>query len=358
LPGFVVGKLRLWILAQRSEARQSAFNEPHLARLQPRPYDAARMSLFINPQTGLLRSGWRVLAFAFIALLPRIAAALVTKPEATATKPEAVFEVRGAMILVYLALIIWVALVSWFCLHFLERMPFAALGYALHRGWWRDVLLGLALSILMIIVAVALQTLSGGTHLQFNPLGWRALFGGFVLASGLLLVAATFEEIVFRGYAFQTILRDVPAVVPITLLALLFGLAHWSNPSRTLLSTINTALAGVWLAVAYMKTRSLWFPTALHLGWNWTMGLCFGLPVSGMQLRNSLLVSANHEPLWLTGGSYGCEGGLSATIVFSLATLLIWQSSWLQVTPEMSFVTQRREPETKGPLKLGLNEPA
>lgn len=316
------------------------------------------MNLFINPQTGLLRSGWRTLAFTFIALLPRIAAAFVTKPEAAATKPEAVFEVSGAMILVYLALIIWVALVSWFCLHFLERMPFASLGYVLHRGWWRDVLLGLAISVLMIVAVIALQTLSGGTQLRFNPLDWRALLGGFTLASGLLLVAAMFEEIVFRGYAFQTLLRDVPAFVPITLLALLFGLAHWSNPSRTLLSTINTALAGVWLASAYLKTRSLWFPTALHFGWNWAMGLCFGLPVSGMQLRNSLLVSANHEPLWLTGGSYGCEGGLSATIVFSLATLLIWRASWLQTTPEMVLATARQAPATDAPFKLGLNEPA
>ena len=327
---------------------------PHL---QSRYYDAAKMSLFINPQTGLLRSGWRVLAFALIASLPRIAASLVTKPEAVATKPEAVFEVSGAMIVVYLALILWIALVSWLCLHFLERMPFAALGYALHHGWWRDVLFGLALSGLMIIVAVGLQMLGGGTRSQFNPLAWRALLGGFALTSGLLLVAATFEEIVFRGYAFQTLLRDVPAVVPIALLALLFGLAHWSNPSRTTLSTINTALAGVWLAVAYLKTRSLWFPTALHFGWNWTMGLCFGLPVSGMQLRHSLLVSANHEPLWLTGGSYGCEGGLSATIVFSLSTLLIWRASWLQVTPEMALATVRREPEADTQFKLGLNEP-
>ena len=73
-------------------------------------------------------------------MLPRIAAAFVIKPETSVSpKPEAVFEVSGAMIVVYLALVIWIALVSWFCLRFLERLPFAALGYALHRGWWRDV---------------------------------------------------------------------------------------------------------------------------------------------------------------------------------------------------------------------------
>ncbi|MBI1760202.1 MAG: CPBP family intramembrane metalloprotease [Acidobacteria bacterium] len=334
------------------------FNNRILPSQQPRTYDAARMSLFIHPQTGLLRSGWRVLGFVSIAVLPRIAAAFVTLPAPATAKTEAVFEMSGAMIVVYLALVIWVALVSWFCLHFLEGLRFGALGYALHRGWWRDVLLGLAMSVLMIVVVVALQTLSGGTKLQFNPLGWRTLIGGFTLASGLLLMAAVFEEIVFRGYAFQTLLRDVPAVVPMVLLALVFGLAHWSNPNRTLFSAINTALAGVWLAVAYLKTRSLWFPTALHFGWNWTMGLCFGLPISGLPLRNSLLLSTDQGPRWLTGGSYGCEGGVPATIIFALATLLIWRAGWLRATPEMVSATAQCAPETEAPLKLGLNEPA
>lgn len=144
------------------------------------------MSLFINLQSGLLRSGWRVLTFVSLMLLPLVAARLVLKPPMIEldVDHEAVFEVSGAMIVVYLALVIWIALVSWFCLHFLERLPFAALGYALHRGWWRDVLRGLALSVLMIVVVVTLQALSGGTQLRLNPLGWRAVLGGFTLAGG------------------------------------------------------------------------------------------------------------------------------------------------------------------------------
>src|SRR5205085_4430420 len=147
-------------------------------------------------------------------------------------------------------------------------------------------------------------------RLRVNPI-WSlnvvSTLESLCLASLLLVVAAAFEEIVFRGYAFQTLLRDVPAWLPIILLSLLFGLAHWSNPSRTTFSTINTMLAGIWLAVAYLKTRSLWFTTALHFSWNWTMGLFFGLPVSGLPLRPSLLTANSEAPLWLTGGSYGCE---------------------------------------------------
>jgi uncharacterized protein len=37
------------------------------------------------------------------------------------------------------------------------------------------------------------------------------------------------------------------------------------------LGLANIFLAGVMLAVAYLRTRSLWFATGVHLGWNWTM---------------------------------------------------------------------------------------
>ena len=242
------------------------------------------LTLFFNPRTRLLRSGWRVLVFSAIALLPGLAKLFFSSTKQRGSG-EPLFAPDWAMVIVYCALITWVGLVSWLCLHFLERLRFASLGYTFYRGWWRDLLSGCAIGALMILLTVALQIIGGGMRLRVNPI-WSlnvvSTLESLCLASLLLVVAAAFEEIVFRGYAFQTLLRDVPAWLPIILLSLLFGLAHWSNPSRTTFSTINTMLAGIWLAVAYLKTRSLWFTTALHFSWNWTMGLFFGLPVSGL----------------------------------------------------------------------------
>lgn len=313
--------------------------------------------LFINPQTRLLRSGWRVLAFCAVALLPRLAALFFTSPSQASGEPT--FAPDWAMIVVYCALIIWVGLVSWLCLHLLEHLRFASLGCSFHSKWWREVLSGCAIGALMILLVVLLQIIGGGTRVSFNPawsLNVAYALKNLCLASLLLVVAAAFEEIVFRGYAFQTLLRDVPAWLPIILLSLFFGLAHWSNPSRTTFSIINTVLAGVWLAVAYLKTRSLWFPTALHFSWNWTMGLFFGLPISGLPLHPSVLTATSDAPLWLTGGSYGSEGGVAATVVFALSTVLIWRSNWLCVAPEMELAWSRNETPPETMLKLGLNQ--
>lgn len=315
------------------------------------------LDLYFNPQTRRLRSGWRVLIFLLLVSLPRLATLFIPTPTSGA-KPSAYFEVNASMVIVYVALVLWVALISWFCLHFLESMRFASLGYAFHRDWLRDLSLGVTVSGGMILLVVLMQMSAGGTQVHVNA-AWqsgieRRLLGGLGLATVLLLIAATFEEIVFRGYVFQTLLRDVPVGVPLVLLSLLFGLAHWSNPSRTLFSTTNTVLAGLWLAVAYLKTRSLWFATGLHFGWNWTMGLLFGIPVSGLPLRDSLLITTSGPPLWLTGGSYGCEGGFATTLVLLLSLFFIWRAAWLRVTPAMTVANARPNPTIEAPITLNL----
>jgi uncharacterized protein len=187
-----------------------------------------------------------------------------------------------------------------------------------------------------------------------NWAGFRTVAAEMVAALLLLILAAAFEELVFRGYAFQTLLRGAPAVVPILLFSIYFGWAHWGNPDRTLFSTVNTALAGVWLSIAYLRTRNLWFPTALHFAWNWTMGVFFGIPISGLQIERPLLVTSSDGPVWLTGGNYGSEGGAAATIVLIAATAVIWRARWLRVSPEMDAALSGRAPNREAAINLGL----
>jgi uncharacterized protein len=222
----------------------------------------------------------------------------------------------------------------------------------------------------MITSVVLLQTAFGGDRLSFNPIlrgeqgdinwaGARVIAAEMAGALVLFIVAAAFEELVFRGYAFQTLLRGAPAVVPILLFSVYFGWAHWGNPNRTLFSTTNTALAGVWLSIAYLKTRNLWFPTALHFMWNWTMGAFFGIPVSGLRMpRQPLLVLSNNEAnnwtVWLTGGSYGSEGGAAATIVLIIAIIAIWRARGSGVSPEMNAALLEGPPDSEATSSLGL----
>ncbi len=316
------------------------------------------INLVLNPKTKELRSGWRALCFAAFVLAPF----LFVSGFFSGSGPEqgAALDVSVGMAAIYLFLIGWLTLASWLCLRFFERMRLAALGLAFHDGWWRDVLKGFGVSALMIAAIVAVQRFAGGTQVKINPVLWDepgAVLAQVIAALLLLIAAAAFEELAYRGYAFQTLLRGAPAVVPIALLSVLFGLAHWNNPSRTFFSTANTILAGIWLSAAYLRTRSLWFPIALHTGWNWVMGAVFGVPVSGLLIpRQPLLLSMSGDPVWLTGGSYGCEGGAAATIVFLLGTLVIWRARWLRVSPRMNRVLTEKIERRDDRVSLGLEE--
>ncbi|MCG3163616.1 MAG: hypothetical protein JMDDDDMK_05055 [Acidobacteria bacterium] len=319
--------------------------------------------LFIDQRTGLLRGVWRAAIFIALLYSPYALVGLFLKP--VATEQAAAFDISLPMILTYAVLVAWVVAVSWLCLNFLERLKLSALGFALHSGWFSDVLKGCATAAAMIASIVMLQVIGGGTRLGFNPVwrggpgfdwkGVRIVGVEIVMALALLILAGAFEELVFRGYAFQTLLRSAPAIVPILLFSVYFGWAHWSNPNRTLFSTANTVLAGVWLSIAYLRTRSLWFPTALHFTWNWAMGAFFGIPVSGMQIpQHSILVSTSGEPVWLTGGNYGSEGGAAATIVLIIASVVIWRAPGLRVSPEMNAAFLPRASNTEEAVSLGL----
>ncbi len=316
---------------------------------------------FINPQTKLLRSGWRALIFMIVLTLPQL---LMFKSGQTANKQtDSVFEISLSMIFVYVILIGWVVLISWASLRFLDRLNLRSLGFSFHSNWRREIVQGFAVSALMIATIVLLQMLSGGTGLKPNPVWWN---GGLqiagltlvakdaLIALALLVLAGAFEELVYRGYAFQTLLRGMSPIVPILFLSVYFGLGHWANPNRTFFSTANTVLAGVWLSVAYLKTRSLWFPTALHFGWNWVMGALFGLPVSGLLIpQHPILLSSIAEPLWMTGGSYGPEGGVAATIVLLISTIAIWKAKWIRISTEQQIASASAM--VKDEPAIGLN---
>ena len=166
------------------------------------------------------------------------------------------------------------------------------------------------------------------------------------MAAVLFVIAALAEEATFRGYPLQTLTRAHFAWLAILLTSVPFAAIHLSNPNVVKGFTFaNTAIAGVWLAVAYLRTRSLWFPLGIHWAWNWVMNSVLGLPVSGVTIsRQPLFHAVDLGPAWLTGGSYGIEGGAACTITLILSTLFIWRTRFVSATPDMLELTSHENP--------------
>jgi membrane protease YdiL (CAAX protease family) len=148
------------------------------------------------------------------------------------------------------------------------------------------------------------------------------------LLTSLLIMAAgaASEEALFRGYLLQTFARSRLAWIGVVITSLLFAFAHNDNPSANPLALANTVLAGGWFAAAYFKTSDLWFPFGIHLTWNWLQGPFFGINVSGIAefSPDPVLKAIDSGPAWLTGGSYGVEGGIACTIALIISTGLIY----------------------------------
>jgi membrane protease YdiL (CAAX protease family) len=231
---------------------------------------------------------------------------------------------------------------GYFCARFLEGLPWRSLGLTFHQGWVRDLSIGTAIGFIALAIAVGIATAAGGLSFTFIGTNMLLAAGRSLLTSGLLFfVAALAEEAAFRGYPLQTMTRARLIWFGVLVTALPFALVHLWNPNVVPGVTFaNTAIAGVWLAVAYLKTRSLWFPLGVHWGWNWALGSVFGLPISGIRFfSNPILRGHDSGPAWLTGGTYGIEGGVACTVAMIAFTLFIWRTRLVSPTPELLKLT-------------------
>ena len=136
----------------------------------------------------------------------------------------------------------------------------------------------------------------------------------------------------------------------VVLTSVAFASLHLGNPNVVPAAVFNTTIAGMWLAVAYLRTRSLWLPLGVHWSWNWALDSLFGLPVSGMRIgSHSLFIGTDLGPAWLSGGGYGIEGGVACTVALILSTLFLWRAPWLSPTPELKKLTSQENPVVHDP---------
>ncbi len=270
-----------------------------------------------------LRYGWRMLLFVMITSLTVLASASVLQDRMG--EWEFLFEVLT---------LTGVSIATFVLTRFVNKKPFGAIGLLIHPAMVREFGLGCLLGMLMVAGIFLVEFGLGYAQLSGKGLSlWQAATTVGKAAATFAVVASA-EELFFRGYLFQTLIQAVTFLPALLLAALFFSLSHGGNPGMSALSMINIALAGGWLSFAYMKTRSLWLPIGLHFSWNFTQTNVFSFPTSGLPFdEKRLFLLTQSGPDWLTGGSFGPEGGILATIAILFCTVHILKSS-LYTVPE------------------------
>jgi membrane protease YdiL (CAAX protease family) len=209
---------------------------------------------------------------------------------------------------------------------FYDSMPASWTGLGFHRWTLRELGLGIAIGMGMVVLAWGPIALMGSVR---GGEGWSGADMLYILIPAAIRAAG--EEVLFRGYLFQ---RGVEIVGPVaaTLVASgLFAVAHIGNPNVTYLGIVIIFLGGIFFSLGYLRTGSLWLPIGAHIAWNILLAKVLGVPVSGAEFGDSILRTTVSGPELLTGGAFGPEGGLLGAAALAAG---IWA---LLVLPAVSY---------------------
>jgi membrane protease YdiL (CAAX protease family) len=207
--------------------------------------------------------------------------------------------------------ILIVALVGlWPLLRALGIRSWGELGYPRMAGWWRKVLIGLAMGIGSLAVA-------GGLLLGF---GYRSFQSptGLPLLNYLLtgIIVAIIEETFFRGGVQTALQRATNLPVGIGLASAVYSIVHFLKPKGAgivdpnwlsgfeylgqvltrswhapgvAVGFVTLWLAGSILGLAFARTSALYLPMGIHAGWVFTLKT-FGWLTDGASLVDNALV--------------------------------------------------------------------
>lgn len=186
------------------------------------------------------------------------------------------------------------------------------------KGLFRNIILGSAIGASLQGLTILVMYWGGNFRvISVNPIS--AIITPFAVAFSV----AIFEETLLRGIIFRIVEEKLGSYISLLISALLFAAVHSLNPGSTLISSVCIGIVGFVLGAAYIYSRSLWLPIAIHFSWNFVQSGIFGAITSGNEKQSGLLnmhISGNEM---ITGGAFGPEGTIQATLFWLIASIIL-----------------------------------
>lgn len=241
----------------------------------------------------------------------------------------------------------------------------ATIGIKHTTGWWEHLQMGFFLSTGIFILYTSFLFITGTKILQVDAKSLGDLL--FQLFKILLIagLVGCIEEIFFRGFIFQSFLRDMYTVSAVCASSLFYSLLHFFKVKllvspgfqpfigfeviyqsfANLLINFNTImptiigifLVGVVLSYACLRTNSLYFAIGLHAGWIFLIK------------TNILLfdhVGTNHR--WLYGDSKVATGVLGwSLLIITLLLVRIVTKATSHETVSYGKIPTKKQPKPR-----------
>jgi membrane protease YdiL (CAAX protease family) len=195
-------------------------------------------------------------------------------------------------------------------LRLVEKRPWSTVALDRPAASPRTLLRGAAFG--GVTIGVASLVLLAFHQLQIEPSVPGSWWGAAERSTATLLPAAFWEELFFRGYAFSVLRRAAGWKTALVVTSIAFGLIHAWNPGADAESILAVTVAGFFLGIILLATRSLYAAGIAHFAWNWVMAVALHIEVSGMSSAYPDYRTIETGPDWLTGGQWGPEGGIAA----------------------------------------------
>lgn len=292
-----------------------------MSDMQPAQERSILANIFLSPDEPRLRAGWRLLIqtimFLLFGVIIFIAASFLGLDSG---------EAPATLILQQLLSFIAITGSVYLARRWLDKRSFESLGLKLDQQTLVDVLAGIGIAFIQMgfiyILMLGLNWLTfEGFAWEFDPI--NVVIIGVLTFFVVFLFVGWNEELLSRGYHLQTIASGINLFWGIIISSAVFGLLHLGNPNATWVSAAGIFFAGIYLAYGYVRTKQLWLPIGLHIGWNFCEGVVFGFPVSGLDIYALTRIEVTGPEIW-TGGPFGPEAGLIVLPSLLLGTALIY----------------------------------
>ena len=270
------------------------------------------MRTLLRNDRGDVRDGWKALFFLLASMGCFVVVGIAGRLWPAAWKPYA----PSALLIAVLGLLLTALALR------LEGGRLRDVGLRFDRRFLSQLALGLLGGALLAATSAGLVMLAGVDLVRIEPPSAAAQ----IKFTMMVLGGAVFEELLFRGYAFQRTVRGLGAWPALAVFALLFTLGHLPGNTGMEATLAVNAVAGLVLHAVIMglillRTGSLAVPIGLHAAWNLVQGL-LGFGVSGLAHPAWFRPDFGSLPGWLTGGAYGLEASVLPLVLEGL--LLVW----------------------------------
>ncbi|SHE43608.1 hypothetical protein SAMN02745195_00358 [Thermoanaerobacter uzonensis DSM 18761] len=284
--------------------------------------------VFVN-RNGQIRSGWKIaillagtfvitlllsfLAFFIIGLIGGYLKYAVQKFYLLLMVGEERFYLFNTIS--FLATLIMIILM----LKFIDKKKFRDIGFISIKYGYKNLILGFLIGAFSIAIIVLILYVTGSVIIEKN-----SNISAYYLVGGIyaFILVGLQEELMSRGYFINALNQMGKPWLSVLVSSIIFSLMHILNPNIVFLGLLNIFLIGVLFSYMYLKTGDLWMPIGYHISWNYFQGYIFGFNVSGNAIRG--IYNAFPKNNLFSGGEFGLEGGIIATLVILITFLILY----------------------------------